>query len=259
MWKVMRAGLSGIAPVLAALMLLLAPSPAAAADSASNALTAEQKAAVEETIRAYILSHPEVVIDSLTAYQAKQNQAQREAAEAAVATAGEELERDPSSPVVGNPDGDVTVVEFFDYRCGYCKGVLPSVQKLIKGDGNIRLVLKEYPILGPDSLTAAKASLAVWQTDPDKYMDVHAALLNAKGTLDEQRVLDLIAAEGVDRDTIRRAMADPGIEDALRANFELGQRLGVNGTPAFIIGDQLVPGAIDFEQMEKLVADARDG
>lgn len=254
MWKSMRTRLGAILPIVAALMLLTSPAPAAAAD----ALTAEQKAAIEETIRAYILSHPEVVIESLTAYQAQQNQAQREAAEAAVATAGEELERDPSSPMVGNPDGDVTVVEFFDYRCGYCKRVLPSVQKLLKDDGNIRLVLKEYPILGPDSLIAAKASLAVWQTDPDKYMDVHAAMLTAKGTLDEERVLDLVAAQGVDRDTIRKAMAEPGIEDVLRANFELGQRLGINGTPAFIIGDELVPGAIGLEQMEKLVADARD-
>lgn len=250
-WK--QWGFRCILAVLAALMLLASPPPAAAAD----ALTAEQKAAVEETVRAYILSHPEVIVESLTAYQAQQNQAQREAAEAAVATAGNELERDPTSPVAGNPDGDVTLVEFFDYRCGYCKRVLPSVQKLLKDDGNIRLVLKEYPILGPDSLTAAKASLAVWQTDPDKYMDVHAALLNTKGALDEERVLDLIAAEGVDRDTIRKAMAEPGIEDVLRANFDLGQRLGVNGTPAFIIGDRAVPGAIDLEQMEKLVADAR--
>lgn len=231
--------------------------PVNADDQPSTAFSPEQQKALERTIQDFILRHPELIVESVQKFQEKQEQEARLQAQAAVAHAGDELNSDPTSPVAGNVNGDVTVVEFFDYRCGYCKRVFPSIQELLKKDGNIRYVFKEYPILGDDSVVASKASLAVWAKHPEKYMDVHSALITARGKLDEDRVMKLIQKTGLDPDEIRAAMADPSIEAVLRKNFELGHRLGINGTPAFIIGGQLVPGAISLDQLEKLVATAR--
>ncbi len=237
-------------------MLVFAVS-APARSSATEAMGPEQKAAVEALIRQYILDHPDVVVESLQRWQERQKAESEQKAKAALVEHRDLLENNPAAPVAGNADGDVTIVEFFDYRCGYCKRVFPAVQELIKTDGNIRYVFKEFPILGPDSMIASQAAQAVWFIAPDRYLDFHAALMGARGALSEDRVLDIAAKVGLDRDAVKKGMGDPRVAETLASNLALGRDLGVNGTPAFVIGGQLVPGAIDLDTMKELVAEAR--
>jgi protein-disulfide isomerase len=220
-------------------------------------MTSGEKQRFEALVRQYILDHPEVVVESLQAYQARQRAAENQAAQATLAALKDHIENDPAAPVAGNPEGDVTIVEFFDYRCGYCKRVLPSIRELMKTDGNVRYVFKEFPVLGPDSVTASRAALAVWKLQPDKYFPFHTALLESRGSLTEQRIMQIAEQVGLDPARVREGMDDPGIEKTLQANFDLGRQLKINGTPAFIIGGKLVPGAIDLATMKQLLEAAR--
>ena len=161
------------------------------------------------------------------------------------------------SPVSGNPQGDVTVVEFFDYRCGYCKRAFPSVMALLKADSQVRVVWKEFPILGPVSLFAARAAMAA-----DKqglYHEFHVAVMGAEEELTEDTVIALAAANGLDIDRLRADMEDPAIDAYLEETRQLAQALGITGTPAFVVGDTLIPGAVDPARLQASVADARAG
>jgi len=153
----------------------------------------------------------------------------------------------------------VTIVEFFDYQCPYCKRVFPAVQTLLKTDGNIRYVFKEFPILGPQSVVAARAALAAWKLDRDRYVPFHTALMQSRGRLSERKILDVAAEIGLDVERLRAAMADPGIDKVLARNAELARALDINGTPAFVIGEKVVPGAVDLETLTALVSQARGG
>lgn len=247
------------AAAAAVLAAVQQPSGAGAEPDTDAALSPRQRQAVEALIGDYIRQNPQVIIDAVTRHQAQLEEAERRDTEAALVLAKAELKGDASTPVAGNPNGDVTIVEFFDYQCGYCKKVVPSIQSLLKSDGNIRYVFKEYPILGPQSVTAARAALAVWAVEPQKYFDFHAALMAARGSLTVERALDIAASVGIDRNRIRKAMDDPAIETALQNNYALGRRLGIQGTPAFIVGGRVVPGAVDLQTLKELVADARKG
>ena len=241
-------------------MLALAAVPAASLQpAAAQALSDAQKQAVEQLIRDYIMKNPEVMIESLQAYQAGQHTAQQEAAQKAVADNRSVLERDAATPVGGNPKGNVTVVDFFDYHCGYCKKALPSVQALLKDDNDVRVVFKELPILGPGSVTAAQAALATWKIAPDKYLPFHVALMEWRGDLSEARVMEVAKKVGIDTAKLKTAMADPEITAQLKRNAELAQELQIGGTPAFIIGGKLVPGAVDLDTMQEMVKAARAG
>lgn len=236
---------------------LAAAQPASAADQPSGPLDAKNAEAVEAVVRQFILDNPEVIIESMQNYQVRQQLAEQQAAAAAMTTHADELKNDPTSPVAGNPKGDVTIVEFFDYRCGYCKKVFPTVRELLKTDKNVRYVFKEFPILGPDSVTASHAALAVWSLAPDKYLDFHAALMDARGSLGEEQVLAIAKKVGLDPDKVRKAMADPKIKQSIERNIALAQSLSIQGTPAFIVGDELLPGAIDLDHLRELVAAQR--
>ncbi len=241
---------------VAASFVWQATSPRAADDAA---LTPANRDAVERIIREYLRDNPDVVIDAIRTYQARQATIDEAQAAARLDGAREALERDPATPVAGNPDGDVTIVEFFDYRCGYCAKVLPAIQALIAADPGIRYVFKEYPILGPDSVTAARASLAVWKLAPERYMDFHSALLTTRGSLNEARILKLAESLGLDVAALKATMSEGWVEAAIQANYQLGRILNINGTPAFIVGDEVVPGAIGIEQLQELVKRARTG
>lgn len=254
--------LTAAAGLLVAPLVLAAPAPAAEpakAPAAASGLDEGQTRAVEALVRQYILDHPEVIIESMQNYQIRQQLAEQEAATAALATHRDEIKNDASAPVAGNPKGDVTVVEFFDYRCAYCKRVLPSVQELLAEDKNVRYVFKELPILGPDSVTASRAALAAWKIAPETYFAFHAALMEARGTLGETEVLEIARKVGLDPKKVKEGMAAPEVEQAIQRNLELAQKLRIQGTPAFIVGDALVPGAIDLDQLKELVATARKG
>lgn len=227
--------------------------------SAAELLTTDQQDEVRKIVREYLIENPDILIEAIQAYQVRAAQEENNRQQLALAHSKAALERDPSSPVIGNPEGDITVVEFMDYRCGYCKKVFPAVQELLKSDGNIRYVVKEFPILGPDSEIASRAAMSVWLSAPEKYMAYHAALMEARGGLSEKRVITMAEEMGLDGQQISEKMKSPEVVAILNKNRELAGALNIRGTPAFVIGNKLVPGAISIESLRELVAAARKG
>ncbi|MDR3515341.1 MAG: DsbA family protein [Azospirillaceae bacterium] len=222
---------------------------------AENAAPAVDKAAIETIVHDYLLHHPEVILESVEALRKQEAAAADVEQRTALASRQQELFHDQNAPVVGNPAGDVTVVEFTDYQCGYCKASYADVTRLVTDDGHIRLVFKEFPILGPASVTAAKVALAARKQN--KYAEVRDALMTHRGPLDEDTVLHLAADAGANRDQLKHDMDDPAIAQTISANLKLADALGINGTPAFVIGDQVYPGVMALQAMKELVANAR--
>lgn len=206
-------------------------------------------------IEQYMLDHP----DLLTRVVAKLQQ--KEAAQAQVETknilaaAKQELINDPAAPVLGNPQGDVTVVEFFDYKCPYCKRVADDLNRLIVDDPKVRVVFKEFPILGPDSQIAALGGLAA--NRQGKYGAYHQAAMEHRGPFSQDVVMNIAKDIGLDMGRFKADLADDSLAEAIKKNQALAEKLSIDGTPAFIIGQEKVPGAIDYDSMKKLVEDAR--
>ena len=226
--------------------------------SPGKPLTPAEKKQVQSLIKQYILNHPEVILDSLQRHQIKGEKAEKEQSQKQIMNLRPQLVLDPETPVGGNTKGDVTIVEFVDYRCGYCKRAHSVVKKIIKDDRAIRYVIKDFPILGPQSVIASRAALAVWHTTPEKHEAYHDEMMTIRSSLDEQRVIAIAEKLGIDKKRLKKAMADKAIDVVLAKNFKLAESLNINGTPAFIIGDQLVPGAVDLATLKKLVAKARN-
>lgn len=235
-------------------LLLLAVGLVAPA-RADEALTPEQKKAVEQVIQDYFLKHPEFMVDVLRAAEAKLKDQKAEDAKQAISERRDELLGDASAPIGGNPDGDVTIVEFFDYRCPYCKAMAEPLQALVKKDGKLRLVLKEFPILGPNSTLASKASIGA--RPQGRYLAFHEALLTHKGDLDDKAITAIARGLGIDTGKMKARAEDPQVTAKLARNLDLGRALELDGTPAFIIGDTLIPGAVDLEMLEQAIAEAR--
>jgi protein-disulfide isomerase len=235
---------------LVALGLAIAPLA-----EAGETVTSGQKTAIEQIIHDYILEHPEVVIQALQSAESKAKAVAEERGRATLAEKRKELLDDPTSPIAGNPGGDVTIVEFFDYRCPYCKQVEPALEALLREDRQIRIVYKEFPILGKDSVYATRVALAARKQA--KYDAVHAAMMAAKGQIDENTIFKIAASAGLDVERAKADMTSSEIDDIIRRNFELAQALDIRGTPAFIIGGELVPGAIDIATMKQKIAAAR--
>ncbi len=237
------------------LSLLLLPAQAQSAEPLND----DEKRQFEEMIHDYLMENPEVMLQSIQAYREKQAQAEQERVNAAIASLGDVLGDDLKTPVGGNPEGSITIVEFFDYQCGYCKRVLSDVTELVSSDQNIRLVFKEFPILGEESILASRASLAIWNTWPERYEEFHVALMGGRGSMSNARIMETAASFDLDVNILAEAMNDPKIDIALQENYELAKSLGINGTPAFIIGGELIPGAIDLATMRELVEKAAQG
>jgi protein-disulfide isomerase len=236
--------------VLSFLLAITTGIPAIAADDAAELPAAE----IEKIVRDYLMREPEVIYEALQELQRRQAEQQAERQRLALLESRDELVADPATPVAGNPDGDVTLVEFFDYRCGYCRRVVSSVQALLDQDDGLRVVFKELPVLGEDSVRAARAALA--SQKQDAYMPFHFALMRADD-LSEQGIMKIADRLGMDTERLRADMAAPEVDQAIEANYQLANLLGIEGTPAFVIGDELVPGAIDRTRMEALIRDAR--
>ncbi|MBO6519873.1 MAG: thioredoxin domain-containing protein [Rhodospirillales bacterium] len=230
--------------------------PGARADDAAS-LSDAQKSEIEKLIHDYIVKNPQVILDAVRAHQEAQAAAEEQAQQQRLVDMREQIENGKLSPVGGNAAGNVTVVEFFDYRCGYCKRVHDIVVDTVADDGNVRFVYKEFPILGPESVIAARAALGVFYNQKDKYIDFHNALMTAKGAFSEARVLDIAASVDLDKDAVKKHMDDPRIDTELRHNMALAEALGIRGTPAFIVNNTLVPGALDRETLENLIKEAR--
>ena len=243
------------------LVLLLAIVTAASFITVGRAeqpsIPALDRDAIGKIIREYLVEHPEVIEEAMQVLRERQKLAQRKRAGAAIVENGEALRAHPMSPVSGNAGGDVTVVEFFDYQCGYCKRSLRSVMDLLAADGQVRMVWKEFPILGPVSRFAARAAMAA--NRQGRYHEFHVAVMGARGKLTEDRVIRIATDIGLDVERLRRDMGDPAIEGYLNETAQLARKLGIRGTPAFVIGDTLVPGAADGARLKEIVADARSG
>jgi protein-disulfide isomerase len=240
----------------AALFLALAAfSVIAPPASAADALTPAQKEAVERVVHDYILAHPEVMVEAIRAAQAKAKEKKEETAKQAISERRGELLSDANAPVAGNPQGDVTIVEFFDYRCPYCKQVEPHLEALLKEDPKLRIVYKEFPVLGPESLYASRMALAAQKQG--KYAQFHEAMMAAKGKISEETVLSVARSAGIDVARAKTDMAAPDIQEIIKRNYALADALDIQGTPAFIVGDTLVPGATDLDNLRHLIAEAR--
>jgi protein-disulfide isomerase len=213
------------------------------------------KEALDQAIRAYILEHPEVIVESLEKYEQRERSAREQAAGAAMVSRKNDLFNHPMTPTTGDPKADITIVEFFDYQCGYCKRAMQTVLEIQKEDPRLRIAWKELPILGPASEFAARAAMAAKRQD--KYLDFHVAVMGNRGQLTPDSVLQIAGKAGIDVDRLKRDMTDPAIEKYLQDTLQLAQQLGINGTPGFIIGNKLVPGALDKQQMKDLIAEAR--
>ncbi len=215
--------------------------------------TTPQRQQIEAVIHDYLLQHPDVLIAALRAAEDKLDRDNDAKASQTVVLHRQEIYDDPATPIGGNPQGTATIVEFFDYRCPYCKQVQPSLEALLKQDPKLRLVYKEFPILGPVSLTAAHAALAAQRQG--KYDAFHAAMMAARGNITDDTVYQVAASVGLDVDRLKRDMASPEIARQLKDNLVLADTLNIHGTPAFIVGDRVVPGAVDLATLKTMVAD----
>ena len=211
--------------------------------------------AVEQVVEQYLRTHPEVIEQSLLILQAQRKEEERERTSQMIAAKQAELLNDPNSPVSGNLEGDVTVVEFFDYRCGYCKRVADTVTQLQHDDPNVRVVYKDYPILGEASVLAARAALA--SKAQGKHLAFHEALLASEEELTPESILALATAVGLDTEKLHRDMESPSIQTTIERNQALARELGINGTPGFIIGTELVPGALELKDLKNLIRQVR--
>ncbi|WP_456380811.1 DsbA family protein [Thiolapillus sp.] len=239
---------------LLAAMGLCATLAVPATGVAADALSPAQKAEVQQLIGSYLKENPEVVIEAIQAWRQQQDAAAAAITRKAIAELMAEA-ADTKSPVWGNPEGSTVVVEFFDYNCPYCKKVFPSMEKLIADDGDIKIVMKELPVLGPDSEYAAKAALAA--QIQGKYDQFHARMMNQGGRLSRDGVLAAAKAVGLDLEKLQKDMESAEVQQELERTSAWAQRLGVNGTPAFVIGEELIPGAIDGQRMKQYVELAR--
>ncbi len=212
---------------------------------------------IREIVKEYLLENPDVVLEALREMERRTAAAQEEERRKLMAALKTQIFDDPMTPVSGNQDGDVTVVEFFDYQCGYCKRMLPAMMKVLETDPNVRIVWKELPILGPVSRYAAEAAMAA--AKQDKYLEFHTAVMGHRGRLTEDVVLQRAQSVGIDIDRLKEDMAAPDIKTHLDGNLALARTLQISGTPAMIIGDKLVPGAISNEQIVSIIEEVRAG
>ena len=209
----------------------------------------------ERRVRDYLLAHPEVIGEAINRLEAKHAETNAAAAKTALKARVDEVFRDPDSPVSGNPAGEVTLVEFFDYNCPYCRAMAPLMDQAEKADPRLRIVYKEFPILGPDSVFAAKAALAAARQG--KYVAFHRALYEGRGHVDAAKVLAVAKALGLDVEKMKSDMGDSAISAMLEKNLKLAQALNITGTPGFVVGDQVKTGATDLEGLKALIAKGR--
>jgi uncharacterized protein len=234
--------------------------PPTHADSApTSSFSTAQRGVIEQMTKDYILQHPEVIQDALAALQERQQADEAKANEAAVKEHDAEIFGSPHQVVLGNPQGKVTLVEFFDYNCAYCKRALPDMLSLLKDDGDLRVILKEFPVLGDGSVEAARVAVAVRMQDPtgQKYLEFHQKLLGGHGEANAERALAVAKDVGLDVDRLKRDMASPEAKATIDENLKLGETIGITGTPTYVVGSEVVIGAVGLDELAKKLAAAR--
>ncbi len=206
----------------------------------------------------YLVANPEVLLDVQAALQRKQAEEQQQAAQAAIAENQDRIFQPEFDAVLGNPDGAITVVEFFDYNCGYCRRALADMDEIIADNDDVRFILKEIPVLGPESQAAQRVSYAFFKVAPEKYPDFHRALMEAGNRATDESARAVASAFGVTSDQIDAAMAEFPPEAALQEHFALASAVGVTGTPAYIVGDTMLHGAIGADRIQQVIDNIRD-
>ena len=215
----------------------------------------KQRSELGDIIRDYLMQNPEVLRDAFQELQRREQVAEANRAQSAIKEHASAIFKSSGDLVAGNPDGSVTLVEYFDYNCGYCKRALPDVLKLVDEDKDLKIVMKEFPILGPGSTFAARAALA--SKAQGKYWEFHLALLELRGAATEQTVLKVAKNIGLDVDKLKKDMESPDVDKVLGTNMATAQALGINGTPAFVIDDKLIPGAVGYQTLSSTVDQIR--
>ncbi len=232
------------------LAVLMMP-PAARAE-----MTAEQKAEVEALVKQYILEHGEILIESVNKYQAKQEDETNKQAGVKAKALLDSLKADKNVAIAGNPNGTITMVEFFDFNCGYCKKAFEEIQKVIKDEKDVKIVLYDMPILGPDSLESSKWALAAKKQN--KYFEFHTALMNHQGGKDEATFKKLATDAGLDAEQLAKDKTAPEIEAEIKKHIETAQGLGIQGTPGFLINEKIFRGYIAYDVIQKTLKEERE-
>ena len=233
----------------------------APAISNAQAISDSQRVEIEKIIKNYLVANPEVLEEMTAELTKRQSAAESAKHQAAVQKNAEVIFNSPRGVIVGNRNGDVNFVEFFDYNCGYCKKAMVDMLELMKADPKLRVVLKEFPVLGPSSLEAAQVAIAVRMQDPSgkKYLDFHQKMLNGRGQADKARAMAAAKDSGADMAKLEKDLASPEIRATLEENFKLAEDMGLNGTPSYVIGKQVVVGAVGVEGLSKKISEARCG
>lgn len=245
-----------IRAALTALTLGLATTPALAFDI--DAMSDDERSSFREEIRGYLLEHPEVLMEAIDVLERRQAAEKVAQDEALVATNQKSLLDDGFSHVGGNPDGDITMVEFVDYRCGYCRKAFPELKTLIESDGNIRLIYKEFPILGPESILTSRFAIATQLVEgEDAYGQMHDELMTMRANPSEEVLARMADDMGFDGAAIVAKMEDPEVDRRIGENHALADRLQISGTPTFVIEDQMLRGYVPLEGMMQIVEDIR--
>jgi protein-disulfide isomerase len=240
---------------LAAMLALAAATPLRA-----QPFTAPQRGEIEKIIKEYLLAHPEVLQDAMAELEKKQAVAENDKARSAIKNHSEVLFNSPRQVVLGNPQGDVTFVEFFDYNCGYCKRALNDMVELMAKDPKLKVVLKEFPVLGPSSVDAAQVAVAVRMQDKSgkKYLEFHQKLLTGRGQIDKAKALAVAKEIGLDMARLEKDLKSDEIGKTLEESMTLAQALGLNGTPSYVIGNDVVIGAVGLAQLAQKIKAARE-
>jgi len=245
-----------LAPALFALALCGAPL-CASAQSFSDI----QRSDIESIVRNYLIAHPEVLEEAMAELTKRQTAAESAKQQASVAENANAIFNSPRGVTLGNRDGDVSFVEFFDYNCGYCKRAMSDMLDLMKADPKLKVVLKEFPVLGQGSVEAAQVAVAVRMQDPTgkKYLDFHQKLLGGRGTADKARAMAAAKEAGLDIARIEKDLANPEVKATIEENFKLAESMGMNGTPSYVIGKQIVIGAVGMDNLKEKIGVARCG
>ncbi len=239
--------------IVVALSLLFAPLAHA---STAPLFNEAQKTEIESIIKDYLLKNPSVLTDSLQQAQLEMQKKAMEEQKAAIIANKDKLHDTKSNTVAGNPKGDVTLVEFFDYRCGYCRSSHPVIQQLLEDDKNLRIIYKEFPILGPVSLQAARYALAA--RNQGKYLEMREKLYDPDTPLELSALPEMAKAIGLDLDKVKADIESREIATEINDNLQLAQTLNIHGTPAFILGDRLFPGALGLDELKQVIQQYRE-
>lgn len=210
-----------------------------------------------DMIRQYLLQNPEVIIEALEILDSRRNAEQQASRSNLIESKDSVLMRSDNHAIIGNPEGTVTLIEFFDYNCGFCRQAMPHIDELIKNDGDLRVILKEFPVLGQGSQEAARVALAVLKTAPEKYHALHRALLSVNGQVNEAVALSIAARLEINVEEIKKALEDPAINDGIQEVYDIATELGLTGTPTFVIGKEILPGAVGVESLRQKIAALR--